>query len=134
MRVITLALGLGAAVALSVGPTVLACPGDDHSHEHSDARRAEPQVPISPPSRPLVWGDVNIIHTTDSHGWLLGHQKSSFPEPNYRYVCIMWAGTQLTPSAYHLCKQWGLWRFCLLRGAHEGTRNCAPRVFLLVCL
>ncbi|PIL33613.1 hypothetical protein GSI_04236 [Ganoderma sinense ZZ0214-1] len=33
--------------------------------------------------RPLVWGDVNIIHTTDSHGWLLGHQKTSFPEPNY---------------------------------------------------
>ncbi|KAF8260660.1 Metallo-dependent phosphatase-like protein, partial [Lactarius quietus] len=36
-----------------------------------------------PASRPLVWGDVNIIHTTDTHGWLLGHQKPSFPEPNY---------------------------------------------------
>ncbi|KAL4249233.1 Calcineurin-like phosphoesterase domain-containing protein [Abortiporus biennis] len=32
---------------------------------------------------PLEWGDVNIIHTTDTHGWLLGHQKTSFPEPNY---------------------------------------------------
>ncbi|KAI8386932.1 Metallo-dependent phosphatase-like protein [Blakeslea trispora] len=23
--------------------------------------------------RPLVWGDVNFIHTTDTHGWLEGH-------------------------------------------------------------
>ena len=85
MRAITVALGLGAALAFSVGPT-LACPEGDHVHEERDARHAEPQVPLSPPSRPLVWGDVNIIHTTDSHGWLLGHQKPSFPEPNYRCV------------------------------------------------
>ncbi|KIO23880.1 hypothetical protein M407DRAFT_15501 [Tulasnella calospora MUT 4182] len=31
---------------------------------------------------PLEWGDVNFIHTTDTHGWLLGHQKFSEPEPN----------------------------------------------------
>lgn len=37
---------------------------------------------IAPPSRPLEWGDVNFIHTTDTHGWLLGHQKVSEPEPN----------------------------------------------------
>ncbi|KAG8899457.1 hypothetical protein FRB99_006702 [Tulasnella sp. 403] len=37
---------------------------------------------IASPDRPLVWGDVNIIHTSDSHGWLLGHQKASEPEPN----------------------------------------------------
>ena len=82
MRAITLTFGLGAALAFAVDPTV-ACPGGDHSHED---RRAEPQVPLTPPAHPLVWGDVNIIHTTDSHGWLLGHQKSSFPEPNYRCV------------------------------------------------
>lgn len=35
------------------------------------------------PDRELVWGDVNIIHTTDTHGWLLGHQKCSPPETNY---------------------------------------------------
>lgn len=29
---------------------------------------------------------IIAVHTTDSHGWLLGHQKPSFPEPNYRYV------------------------------------------------
>ena len=64
-----------------------ACPGDEHGHDHADhdhAKRAFPQAALSPPSRPLVWGDVNVIHTTDSHGWLLGHQKTSFPEPNYR--------------------------------------------------
>ncbi|KAI1791129.1 Metallo-dependent phosphatase-like protein [Ganoderma leucocontextum] len=64
-----------------------ACPGeehsDDHAHAHVHERRAYPQAQLTPPSRPLVWSDVNIIHTTDSHGWLLGHQKSSFPEPNY---------------------------------------------------
>ncbi|KAF9529762.1 Metallo-dependent phosphatase-like protein [Crepidotus variabilis] len=57
-----------------------ACAHDDN-HDH--AERATPSVPLPPPTRPLVWGDVNIIHTTDSHGWLLGHQKKSFPEPNY---------------------------------------------------
>ncbi|KAI0692870.1 Metallo-dependent phosphatase-like protein [Cerioporus squamosus] len=64
---------------------VRACPGEDHDHAHAHGheRRAYPQTRLTPPTRPLVWGDVNIIHTTDSHGWLLGHQKSSFPEPNY---------------------------------------------------
>ncbi|TBU27897.1 Metallo-dependent phosphatase-like protein [Dichomitus squalens] len=62
-----------------------ACPGEEHghAHEHQPLRRAFPQTRLPVPTRPLVWGDVNIIHTTDSHGWLLGHQKSSFPEPNY---------------------------------------------------
>ncbi|KAI6043488.1 Metallo-dependent phosphatase-like protein [Pisolithus marmoratus] len=42
-----------------------------------------PQVPLTPPHRPLVWGDFNVIHTTDTHGWLLGHQRDSFPEPHF---------------------------------------------------
>ncbi|KAK0218158.1 Metallo-dependent phosphatase-like protein [Armillaria fumosa] len=59
-----------------------ACGGDDgHVHEHP--RRANPSSSLTPPTRPLEWGDINIIHTTDTHGWLLGHQKTSFPEPNY---------------------------------------------------
>ncbi|KAI0264244.1 Metallo-dependent phosphatase-like protein [Gloeopeniophorella convolvens] len=73
LHVLTLALAALSATACPDGP--------EHTHEH--ARRAPPSVPLAPPSRPLVWGDVNIIHTTDSHGWLLGHQKTSFPEPNY---------------------------------------------------
>ncbi|KAH9976377.1 Metallo-dependent phosphatase-like protein [Lactifluus volemus] len=58
-----------------------ACPDDGQAHIH--VRHHEPSASLPLPSRPLVWGDVNIIHTTDSHGWLLGHQKPSFPEPNY---------------------------------------------------
>ena len=61
----------------------LACP-DEAGHHHEHIKREFPSTKLSPPTRPLVWGDVNIIHTTDSHGWLLGHQKTSFPEPNYR--------------------------------------------------
>ncbi|KAG8704481.1 hypothetical protein FRC08_002208 [Ceratobasidium sp. 394] len=35
------------------------------------------------PKGPLEWGDINILHTSDSHGWLLGHTKNQWPEPNY---------------------------------------------------
>ncbi|KAK2463089.1 hypothetical protein APHAL10511_004744 [Amanita phalloides] len=55
----------------------------DEFQQISSLRRLAPSSPLNPPSRPLQWGDVNIIHTTDTHGWLLGHQKTSFPEPNY---------------------------------------------------
>ncbi|KAG1775218.1 Metallo-dependent phosphatase-like protein [Suillus placidus] len=53
-----------------------------HAHEYLE-RREYPQVPLTPPYRPLVWGDLNVIHTTDTHGWLLGHQKLSWAEPYY---------------------------------------------------
>ncbi|KAG6816705.1 hypothetical protein H0H87_003680 [Tephrocybe sp. NHM501043] len=59
---------------------VYAC-GD--GHDYTLSRRAAAPSSVTPPSRPLEWGDINILHTTDSHGWLLGHQKASFPEPNY---------------------------------------------------
>lgn len=64
----------------SLAPAVRAC-GGDHSHTH--AKRASSGALITAPTRPLVWGDLNVIHTTDSHGWLLGHQEPSVPEPNY---------------------------------------------------
>ncbi|ORY78038.1 Metallo-dependent phosphatase-like protein [Leucosporidium creatinivorum] len=31
--------------------------------------------PVANPYRQLPWGDVNIISTTDTHGWLMGHQR-----------------------------------------------------------
>ncbi|KAI7965258.1 hypothetical protein MJO29_003356 [Puccinia striiformis f. sp. tritici] len=48
-------------------------------------KRSQPSAtpPPGAPNRQLDWGDLNIIHTTDSHGWLLGHLKSEQPEPNY---------------------------------------------------
>ncbi|KAF8058685.1 Metallo-dependent phosphatase-like protein [Lyophyllum atratum] len=67
-----------AVCVLSLTSLVYAC-GDGAPHTH---RRRAPAA-ITPPSRPLEWGDINVIHTTDTHGWLLGHQKSSSPEPNY---------------------------------------------------
>ncbi|KAJ6623473.1 Metallo-dependent phosphatase-like protein [Mycena sp. CBHHK59/15] len=74
-------------IALALVSAAAAC-GDEHlhardDHAHSHSKREFPSAPLTPPSRPLQWGALNIIHTTDSHGWLLGHQKKSFPEPNY---------------------------------------------------
>lgn len=63
-------------VGLALPALVQGCGCDGHG--------SPPKIQLTPPTRPLVWGDINIIHTTDSHGWLLGHQKASFPEPNYR--------------------------------------------------
>ena len=81
MRSLVLPLVLG-CLSLSTG-SARACAGDDHAHAHVHSKRAFPQIPLPVPTRPLTWGDVNVIHTTDTHGWLLGHQKPSFPEPNY---------------------------------------------------
>jgi len=60
--------------------------GEQHLHarDTDKVKREYPQLPLTPPSRPLEWGDFNVIYTTDTHGWLLGHQKASWPEPNYR--------------------------------------------------
>jgi len=76
-------LSLILVVLVASSTIVLSCPEGEHDHAHEHTRRAFPSAPLTPPSSPLVWGDLNVIHTTDSHGWLLGHQKASFPEPNY---------------------------------------------------
>ncbi|KAK2683816.1 Metallo-dependent phosphatase-like [Fusarium oxysporum f. sp. vasinfectum] len=36
-------------------------------------------APIPGPMRDLTWGQLNFIHTTDTHGWIGGH----FQEPQY---------------------------------------------------
>ncbi|KAG9120883.1 hypothetical protein FRC07_003402 [Ceratobasidium sp. 392] len=41
---------------------------------------------VPKPKHHLTWGDVNVLHTTDIHGWILGHPKPLFPE-------ISWSGT-----------------------------------------
>ncbi len=56
----------------------------DHVHEKRAATPTSISLPVAP-TVPLVWGDFNVIHTTDTHGWLLGHQKATPPEPNYKY-------------------------------------------------
>lgn len=62
-----------------------ACPGVDHDH----GLGARSQWGASQPSggrslvRPITWGQINIVHTTDIHGWYQGHLAASQPEPNY---------------------------------------------------
>ncbi|KAK4686880.1 hypothetical protein P7C73_g3242, partial [Tremellales sp. Uapishka_1] len=43
----------------------------------------EHQLKLPVPQRPLEWNDVNFLSTSDTHGWLLGHQHATWPEPNY---------------------------------------------------
>lgn len=39
------------------------------------ARGAQPGAPkpVAAPMRDLDWGQINILHTTDTHGWHGGH-------------------------------------------------------------
>ena len=30
-------------------------------------------LPVSAPLRDLPWGQLNFLHTTDTHGWHAGH-------------------------------------------------------------
>ncbi|KAK3336138.1 Metallo-dependent phosphatase-like protein [Cercophora scortea] len=43
------------------------------------ARAAQPGAasPIAAPMRPLQWGKLNFLHTTDTHGWHGGHLQES---------------------------------------------------------
>ncbi|KAI1434125.1 ser/Thr protein phosphatase family [Xylaria sp. CBS 124048] len=45
------------------------------------AHGAQPGAPepVAAPMRDLVWGQINFLHTTDTHGWLGGHLQ----EPQY---------------------------------------------------
>ncbi|KAG0148588.1 hypothetical protein CROQUDRAFT_41109 [Cronartium quercuum f. sp. fusiforme G11] len=61
---------------VSLFTVVNAC--GDHIKRHQPSA----SQPSGRPSRPLPWGDLNIIHTTDTHGWLLGHLHAQEPEPN----------------------------------------------------
>ncbi|MCJ1284851.1 hypothetical protein MMC26_004188 [Xylographa opegraphella] len=72
------------ATALAATPA-LACEGcygprDEAAHVRN-VRRMQPGAlnATTGPRAPLEWGQLNIIHTTDTHGWLEGHLK----EQNY---------------------------------------------------
>ena len=58
------------------------CYGPRNPEAHvRNVRRMQPGAPdaTSLPRGPLEWGQLNILHTTDTHGWLEGHIK----EQNY---------------------------------------------------
>ncbi|MCJ1351959.1 MAG: hypothetical protein MMC33_001943 [Icmadophila ericetorum] len=55
------------------------------------ARAAQPEAPapISAPLRELPWGQLNFLHTTDTHGWHAGHlQEASFSADWGDYVAF----------------------------------------------
>lgn len=74
------------AVFVSVfAVAALACdncygPRDDAVHVRN-VRRMQPEAQSATvkPRAPLEWGQLNFLHTTDTHGWLEGHLK----EQNY---------------------------------------------------
>ena len=53
-------------------------------------KREQPGVPETPKLelKPLKWGDVNFIHTTDTHGWLEVRLKPFFSRRNIAHLLI----------------------------------------------
>ena len=105
-------------IILGLLAVVSAC--SEHENDHSTGATLVP--PLTLPTRPLQWGDVNIIHTTDSHGWLLGHQKTSFPEPNYRCVEVSQGNGWINRRADTI-QRWFRW-FCVVCSTHEKNCHC----------
>ncbi|GAA5825830.1 hypothetical protein JCM11251_000017 [Rhodosporidiobolus azoricus] len=46
----------------------------------STFQQPDSSPPTDWPYRPLPWGEVNVLSTTDTHGWLGGHQRN---EPSF---------------------------------------------------
>ncbi|KAK5111407.1 hypothetical protein LTR85_012181 [Meristemomyces frigidus] len=75
----------GIALAGLFSTTAYACESCEHPERDvvltRNVRRMQPdaQNASSLPRAPLSWGQVNFLHTTDTHGWLEGHIK----EKNY---------------------------------------------------
>ncbi|KAL2862292.1 Ser/Thr protein phosphatase family protein [Aspergillus lucknowensis] len=53
--------------------TVTTSDGTTSSHKIYPRQQKEAHNATEKPWRPLPWGKVNFIHTTDTHGWLDGH-------------------------------------------------------------
>ncbi|KAG5984357.1 hypothetical protein E4U43_006182, partial [Claviceps pusilla] len=79
-RSVLVSLGSLIAVSLSCGDHD--CYGPiNRVHHVRHVKRMQPGAPNATygPKEPLQWGQVNFLHTTDTHGWLEGHLK----EQNY---------------------------------------------------
>ncbi|KAG5916709.1 hypothetical protein E4U53_004282, partial [Claviceps sorghi] len=78
----SLLVSLGSLVAVSLSCGDHDCYGPiNRLHHVRHVKRMQPAAPNATygPKEPLEWGQVNFLHTTDTHGWLEGHLK----EPNY---------------------------------------------------
>ncbi|RDW75235.1 hypothetical protein BP6252_06377 [Coleophoma cylindrospora] len=80
MRSSTLLTAAATAVGLSAACDSCYGPSSAVVHERN-VRRMQPtaQNATVGPKAPLEWGQINFMHTTDTHGWLEGHIK----EQNY---------------------------------------------------
>ncbi|KAK2629071.1 hypothetical protein QTJ16_002174 [Diplocarpon rosae] len=80
MRAALLTLAAGLAAGLVCACDSCYGPSDAVVHERL-VRRMQPEAANSSgsPRAPLEWGQLNFLHTTDTHGWLEGHLK----EQNY---------------------------------------------------
>ena len=73
-----LTIGLNAVGAVACA----GCGGPQENVQHNRlVRRMQPEAlnATTAPKGPLEWGQINFLHTTDTHGWLEGHLK----EGNY---------------------------------------------------
>ncbi|BGP50766.1 hypothetical protein JCM10450v2_006692 [Rhodotorula kratochvilovae] len=70
-------LAHAAAVQLPFSPPTY---GDSDGWRADVAQQPGSTPPVDRPYRPLPWGEVNVLATTDTHGWLLGHQRN---EPSF---------------------------------------------------
>ncbi|TGJ87953.1 hypothetical protein E0Z10_g862 [Xylaria hypoxylon] len=43
----------------------------------ADGAQPEAPAPVAVPMRDLEWGQINFLHTTDTHGWLGGHLQEA---------------------------------------------------------
>lgn len=87
------ALVAATTAAAVVATLTVACPGIDHDHGQGLGRGRglgpRSQFGSTQPSggrsyvRPVTWGQITVVHTTDIHGWYQGHLHATQPEPNY---------------------------------------------------
>ncbi|DAA74420.1 TPA_exp: Secreted protein [Trichophyton benhamiae CBS 112371] len=79
MRFSTL-VSLAAWAAAALACDSCSEPGKPAEHKRL-VRRMQPEAlgALTKPKGPLEWGQINFLHTTDTHGWLEGHLK----EQNY---------------------------------------------------
>ncbi|KAK9779436.1 putative Calcineurin-like phosphoesterase domain-containing protein [Seiridium cardinale] len=78
----TIASFVAAASLVPAGLACDSCYGPTNHVEHvRHVKRMQPGVANASygPTRELEWGQLNFLHTTDTHGWLEGHLK----EGNY---------------------------------------------------
>ncbi|TIA86569.1 calcineurin-like phosphoesterase [Aureobasidium pullulans] len=74
-----------ASALLALATPVFACESCEHPEQdvvmtrHVRRMQSDAQNATVAPRGPLAWGQLNVLHTTDTHGWLEGHIR----EQNY---------------------------------------------------